>query len=439
MNAPDLLPIAGPLDGLIREDRVHKRLYNDAEIFRLEMERVFGRSWLYIGHESQVPKPGDYLTAYMGLQPVILVRHQDGSLHVLHNRCAHRGAMIRTDARGNTGKSFYCGYHGWTFKTNGELLAAPLKRAYAERYDLKCGDFGLARVPRVGVYRGFIFACLAPLSEPLPDLETYLGIGKQCIDKIVDRSPTGELDLNGGVQKYVVRANWKAQVENLNDTYHPPYSHECTTDENKRQFKRRPGDDGGPLLASDENQSIWDRIDAVAFDYGNSYCGPLPFNHEARGGPLYEAHRAALGERHAAEKVDEILTDNFHNVIFYPSVVMQLASIHVRTVRPIAVDRTEICVYPIRLKGVPEEMNRQLVRYLNITHSAASLIQSDDVEMFRRIQGGLASDGAPWVWFNRYMGDEADIPGGQSSIGTSELIMRNQYRAYRGYMAGAIP
>ena len=253
MNAPDLSPIANPIDDLVREDRVHKRLYNDAEIFRLEMERVFGRAWLYIGHESQVAKPGDYLTAYMGLQPVILGRHQDGTLHVLHNRCAHRGAMICTDARGNTGKSFYCGYHGWTYKTNGELLAAPLKRAYADRYDLKCGDFGLARVPRVAVYRGFVFASLAPLDEPYPDLETYLGIGKQCIDKIVDRSPAGVLDLNGGVQKYVVRANWKTQVENLNDAYHPPFSHECTTDENNRQFKRRPGDNTGPLLFYDVN------------------------------------------------------------------------------------------------------------------------------------------------------------------------------------------
>ena len=87
------------------------------------------------------------------------------------------------------------------------------------------------------------------------------------------------------------------------------------------------------------------------------------------------------------------MTDFFHNLIVYPSVVMQLASSHVRTIRPIAHDRTEIRVYPIRLKGAPEEINRQLVRYLNVTHSAGSLIQSDDVEMFRRVQGWLKTGG----------------------------------------------
>jgi hypothetical protein len=112
---------------------------------------------------------------------------------------------------------------------------------------------------------------------------------------------------------------------------------------------------------------------------------------------------------------------------------MQLASSHVRTLRPIAPDRTEIRVYPIRLRGAPEEINRQLVRYLNITHAAGSLIQSDDVEMFRRVQAGLASEGHDWVWFNRHMEDDPANRGG----GTSEVVMRNQYRAWLRYMGAA--
>lgn len=426
-----------PLEELLRSDRVHRSVYTDAALFRREMDRIFGRAWIYIGHESQVANPGDYLTGYIGLQPIVLVRDRDGKLHVLHNRCPHRGAMICTAARGNTGRTLHCGYHGWTFKTDGELLAAPLKDAYRGHYDLKHGDFNIARVPHVGVYRGFVFASLAPAEEQLPPLEAYLGVGARCINKIVDRSPTGELDLTGGVQKYEIRANWKAQIENLNDLYHPPYSHECTTDEQNRQFKRRQGDEGGVLLSANEQKPIWDQITSVAFDYGNSYCGPLPFNHSARGGSLFEAHHAALAKRHGDSRANEILTDDFHNVIFYPSVVMQLASNHVRTIRPLAVDRTEVCVYPIRLKGVPEEINRQLIRYLNITHSAASLIQTDDVEMFRRIQGGLQSEGLPWVWFNRHMEEEKISLGVRSNPGTGELIMRNQYRAYGAYMGRA--
>src|SRR5690606_35874331 len=153
----------------------------------------------------------------------------------------------------------------------------------------------------------------------------------------------------------------------------------------------------------------------------------------ARGGELFEQHRQLLSAAHGETRADDILTDTFHNVILYPSVVMQLASSHVRFLRPIAVDLTEIVVSPIRYLGAPDEINRQLVRYLNITHSAASLIQSDDVEMFRRAQAGLASDAQAWIWFNRHMDDDKTKSGG----GTSEVVMRNQYQAgYLNYLGG---
>ncbi|HKQ29345.1 MAG TPA: Rieske 2Fe-2S domain-containing protein [Burkholderiales bacterium] len=424
-NVPDV-------SDLVHSDRVSRRLYLDAEIFELEMQRIFGRAWLYLAHESQVPKEGDYVTAWMGRQPVIVVRHKDGQVHVLHNRCAHRGVMVLTEERGNTGNTIRCGYHGWTFRTNGELLLAPMRDAYVGRYDMSDHkSFGLARVPRVRSYRGFIFASLAPNDDPLPDLPEFLGEGRRCIDLLVDRAPEGEVDVSGGVHKYIVRGNWKAQIENLNDNYHPPFSHASTVSADQRQFRRRVGDDSGVHLDTREQGSEWDSVAAVGLGWGSSYCGPLPFNHKARGGPLFEAHCAALRARHSAEKVEQIMTDFFHNVIVYPSVVMQLASSHVRTIRPIAPDRTEIRVYPIRLKGAPEEINRQLIRYLNITHAAGSLIQSDDVEMFRRVQGGLASEAHEWVWFNRHMQDDEAVRGG----GTSEVVMRNQYRSgYLRYM-----
>lgn len=436
MNSPVPGFPAVDVAALVRPDRVSRRLYRDPQIFHMEMQRIFSRAWIYLAHDSQIPKEGDYVTAWMGLQPVIVVRHKDGSIHVLHNRCPHRGALVVTEERGNTGSTLRCGYHGWTFRTNGELLLAPMRDGYAGRYDLSDhACFGLARVARVATYRGFIFASLAPDSDKeIPDLAEFLGEARKCIDLIVDRAPDGAVDVSGGVHKYVFRGNWKAQIENLNDNYHPPFSHQCSTDERQRQFRRRYGDESGAHLDTAEQSSKWDQTESVALDWGHSYNGPLPFDQEARSGPLYEAHRAALLARHSPERVKEILTDFFHNVIVYPSVVMQLASNHVRTLRPIAPDLTEIRVYPVRLKGVPEEINRQLVRYLNITHSAGSLIQSDDVEMFRRIHGGLASEAQDDVWFNRYIDDDRARRG----PGTSEVVMRNQYRAgYLRYMNGA--
>jgi len=420
------------LNELVQSDRVHRKLYLDNEIFNLEMSRIFGKAWVYLAHDSQIPNVGDYVTTWIGLQPVLVVRHKDGRVYVLHNRCPHRGVMVVTDEKGNLGQTIRCGYHGWTFRTNGELLLAPLKDAYTAQYDMSDQSlFGLARAPRVDSHRGFIFASLAPLKDTLPGLSDFLGDAKKCIDLIADRSPEGELDLSGGVHKYIVRGNWKAQIENLNDNYHPPFSHACTTDDSQRQFRRRYGDDSGIQLETTESGSKFDSVASIGLDWGSSYCGPLPFNHEARGGPIFDAHCAALNKKNSLERVKEIMTDMFHNVIVYPSVVMQLASTHVRTIRPIAPDHTEIRVYPILFKGAPDEINRQLIRYLNITHSAGSLIQSDDVEMFRRLQGGLSSEAQDWIWFNRHMKDDKEGRGG----GTSEVVMRNQYKSgYLRYM-----
>lgn len=423
---------------LVREDRVHLSVYEDPAIFKLEMENIFGRAWIYVGHESEVPNRGDFVTTQIGLQPVIVSRHRDGKVYVLHNRCGHRAAIVCNEERGNTGSSFRCGYHGWTFRTNGELLAAPLKNGYPELYDLRSKEFGLVPV-RVESYRGFLFANLSASLEEDFDLAIHLGPMKMCIDALCDRAPEGEIEVLGGVQKYMIHANWKTQLENLNDLYHPPYSHESTLRESGKQFARRPGDQQGPQISeSDERKSKWDRLGIWAFDHGHSYCGSIQEESddgESRSSAVVERHKAALLAKHPPERVAEILKERYHNAIFYPNLCIQLMSHHIRVLRPLGVDRTEIRVYPVRLKGAPEEMYHDIVRYLNITHSPASLIQTDDLEMFRRIQEGSHSRGAQWVVFGRGFGQEVPDAGGFKGSGTSEISMRNQYRAWVDYMA----
>jgi len=115
------------LSALVRGDSVHKSVYTDPEIFRLEMERIYGRAWIYIGHDSQVPNPGDYHTTLLGGQDVIMVRGSDKKVYVLYNRCPHKGAKVVADGCGNAGKFFRCPYHAWTFKLDGQHLAAPMK------------------------------------------------------------------------------------------------------------------------------------------------------------------------------------------------------------------------------------------------------------------------------------------------------------------------
>jgi benzoate/toluate 1,2-dioxygenase alpha subunit len=207
---------------LIEPGRVHRDVYTDPEIFELEMERIFGRAWLYVGHASQVREPGDYITTELGRQPVIMVRHRDGAIHVLLNRCTHRGAKVVNERKGNASRLICC-YHGWSFDTDGRLAAVPVPEGCAAAFDQSA--FGLARAPRVGEYRGFVFASLA--ENPM-SFEDHIGPMKRNIDDLVDRAPAGELALDAGMHRYVYAGNWKLQVENVLDSYHVPFGHAST-------------------------------------------------------------------------------------------------------------------------------------------------------------------------------------------------------------------
>src|SRR5881394_3320584 len=146
----------------VEPDRVRREVYNDPQIFELEMQRIHERVWTYCGHESQVPKAGHYYTMQIGRQPMIMVRGANGKVNVLYNRCPHRGNMICGDRKGNTGEQFRCSYHAWTFHLDGKLKNIPMKSAYeGTRYGRDNPDCNVKKAARVENYRGFVFASLA--------------------------------------------------------------------------------------------------------------------------------------------------------------------------------------------------------------------------------------------------------------------------------------
>src|ERR1700682_1333280 len=154
---------------LIQSDRINGRIYYDPAIFREELDKIWYREWVYVAHESEVPEPGDYVTRQIGLQPVIVSRDDAGKVHLLLNRCTHRGNTICQSERGNS-HAFRCAYHGWTFSSRGDLVGVPYAAGYGTSFRKE--EYPLAKVPRVGSYRGLIFASL---SHDGPALEDRLG------------------------------------------------------------------------------------------------------------------------------------------------------------------------------------------------------------------------------------------------------------------------
>ena len=137
---------------LIRRDGVHRNVYCDPQVFEDEIARIHGRAWVYVGHESQIPKAGDFVTTTMGKTPVVLVRHQDGEVHVLRNRCGHKGAAV-VGKRCGTTQYFRCMYHGWTYKTDGALHAVPQRLSVSIHLSFRSDARRIAARPQVHLSR----------------------------------------------------------------------------------------------------------------------------------------------------------------------------------------------------------------------------------------------------------------------------------------------
>ncbi len=421
------------INDLIEPGRVHRDVYTDPELFELEIERIFGRAWVFVGHDSQIPNPGDYITTEIGRQPVILIRHKDGSARVLLNRCSHRGAKVLNDASGNA-KSLICLYHGWSFGTDGACLGVTMPEGCAADFNTK--DFGLSTAARTGTYRGFIFASL---SEKGPSFEEFLGPMTANIDDLVDRAPDGEILLDAGMHRYFFRGNWKLQVENVLDSYHVPFSHASTVNKKGEQFSRREGDKGGAQVVDEKKKKTsdaWKGRRSYVVEFGHGWTSNTELKDKERSSPAWNAYKDALAAKVGTERMEEILTPEFHNTLLYPNTSIMGLNIHVRVIKPIAVDLTEVNVYPIRLKGAPDEMNFGNIRLLNVTHSAASFVQTDDLEAFRRTQEGLRSTQSDWVDISRGMGEEQTDShyNATSESAMHEMAIRAQYAAWLNYM-----
>jgi len=222
--------------------RCKREIFTDPEYFELEMKYIWEGNWVYLAHESQIPNNNDYITGYIGRQPIVISRDRTGKLHAFLNACSHRGAMICRHKRGN--KSTYtCPFHGWTFNNTGKLLKAkdPDGAGYPESFN-KNGSHDLQKLARFENYRGFLFGSL---SDDVVSLEEHLGEARKIIDLIVDQSPEG-LEVLRGNSQYIYDGNWKLQAENGADGYHVSsvhWNYAATTQARKAAAEAADGKD----------------------------------------------------------------------------------------------------------------------------------------------------------------------------------------------------
>jgi phenylpropionate dioxygenase-like ring-hydroxylating dioxygenase large terminal subunit len=408
---------------LIEADRVHGSLYTDPSIYELELERIWRRIWVFVGHESEVPEPNDYVVKSIGPEPIIMSRDKTGGIHLLLNRCTHRANLVCEAPKGNS-SAFRCPYHGWTFANTGQLLGFPFNTGYGDRTIKK--ELGLARVPRVDSIHGFVFASLA---EDGPTLLEHLGGAAEAFDRLVALAPTGRVELTAGWLHHEAKANWKMLVENETDGYHPQFVHASIFS----------------VAQSGIGDLYGEKSTAVARYFGNGHSeNDLRPEFRRIGQPLgwfgtdpqrVGDYVAQLEAARGAEAAREMLIDGSPHTMVFPNLF--IAEIQLFVLQPLAVDRTIQHVTAIQYEGCPD-MNRRMLQQTIGSVGPAGFLLADDTEMYERNQRGVHAVHPEWLILKRGTHRErTDDNGFLIGDATDEVPQRGVWRHYRELMEAA--
>ena len=409
---------------LIEEGRVHSSVFTDESIFEAELERIFYRFWVYLAHESEVAEPGDYCRKSIGRHSIVVARGTDGEIRAFFNRCRHRGTTVCRYERGNA-EFFRCPYHGWTYSNRGPLVGVPFPSRYGDDFDK--ADLGLAPVPRLESYRGFLFVSLA---EDGPSLADHLGRSAEYIDMFLQASPAEEIKVSAGVSKSNFHGNWKFVGM---DGYHVNFTHKSVLD---LQLRRQN-------TATRGNNS--DRAPNLTVDLGHGHCRlDLSVTDKVEIGKATASLIGEIPDTGAGRKYLAQMTDRWGSeagayerirgsrdvhVHVWPN--LQLIGSEIRVIRPLSSGYTEVFGYPAMLADVPDEINERRLRGYEWFNTVAAFGTPDDREIFERNQTGLQNDQEPWMVLSRGLG-KAETRDDGLVVGniTDEVTQRSQLRQW---------
>jgi phenylpropionate dioxygenase-like ring-hydroxylating dioxygenase large terminal subunit len=390
----------------LEHGRIHASAYTRKDLFELELPSVFLSSWLFLGLNSEIPNPGDFRAVYMADLPVIFTRNDADEVIVMLNRCPVCGSTVCQREEGNA-SAYHCAFHDWYFDRQGALAGLDLR---------------LDRLMRVESYRGLIFACL---SATAPSLQRHLGLARRYIDLWVDQSPTGEIEVSGGSWKSTYEGNWKLALQSNGDGYRIEYLRNLARRDEPAPVYIDPEDDPRRAYDLGNGHSF---LEVEAFDEG--WRTKLP--------PEYvEAIEARLGFERAAQ----VLGYPEWRLQVFPNLCLTRHSL--RTLRPVAVEETEVTQKIVLLPDAPDRLNREIMAHSLRTDGPAGHRSQDEFEMLNRSQHGFrageAIDGPnAWVNVSRGLANETRGSAGERVDGiSSEVTVRAPLRQWAALLQAA--
>ncbi|WP_338602711.1 aromatic ring-hydroxylating dioxygenase subunit alpha [Sulfolobus tengchongensis] len=374
--------------GAMLEDKyagIPLKVFNDNEIFELELRNVFAKSWMFLGFESEIPNVGDYVLRYIGIDPFIVVRGEDNKIRAFLNVCRHKGNLLIRDEKGNA-RFFQCPYHGWTYNSKGNLIGVPFREKGFRNLSLE--EWGLIEA-RVKTYEGLIFATV---NSKAPSLEDYLGDAKWYLDIIV--KATGGLEVIGPPHKWIADINWKSDVDNFGDSLHPFYTHKVIgdlglIDTRKNRFSNSRTVSRTEFLIIDikdrNNLPVsWliYRMDPSLDDVYFSFPPEIvkTFNPSSVSEEQWNIFRKGAAMIFSIYPNLNIIIEGFTKL---GSKDPYLPVLFFRQTNPLAPDKSVIWRwYPVP-KGTPEDLRLKLADLARSTFSSTGVIEQDDVFMWR--------------------------------------------------------